>query len=208
MMQLELIISLMSLPYFFGTRTDTIPAEISYLTPKPVKLGFNFLPYAHKLKIGISWAGDPKFKNDFARSMRLKDLRAIFDIPNAEIFSLQKGSMKRQWGDKQIDLLKNTEDMIYHDLAPVLTDYNRTANAIKEMDAVVSVDTSVAHLAGAIGTKVFTLLPHHVDPRWLLSRSDSPWYPTMTLCRKNALGEAWEAVAGRAAQLLATKANA
>ena len=130
-----------------------------------------------RLRIGLVWSGNPNHKEDHDRSMQLGILSELFDL-DATFVSLQK--------DPSTDdraLLSRSEVI---DLTAELTDFAETAALMSCLDLVISVDTSVAHLAGALGRPVWTLLPHTADYRWLLDRDDSPWYPTMRLFRQDA----------------------
>ena len=171
--------SLLSLPGLLRTNLETIPASIPYLHPDPEKKRhwqgyFAALP---GLKIGIVWAGNPHFGNDSNRSCRLSDFAPLFDLPGVSLFSLQKEAGALRRAD-----LPTTASLT--DLSEHLTDFTDTAAIVANLDLVISVDTAVAHLAGAIGAPVWTLLPFSPDWRWLLDRKDTPWYPTMRLFRQ------------------------
>jgi len=118
--------------------------------------------------------------------MSLSHFAGIFDIPAAHFFSLQVGPAAAQ-----IASLAPTARLI--DLTSQLTDFADTAAFIEQMDLVIAVDTAVAHLAGALGKPIWTLLPFKPDWRWMVHRSDSPWYPTMRLFRQSRPGD-WEGV--------------
>lgn len=183
---------LLSLPHVFETTVDTIPALSKYISvwsnrrniwrmrilqSREIKPGF---------RIAIVWAGAASHKNDRARSCRLDDFGPLADIEGVHLYSLQKGRPAQQlyrsgMGRKVIDLRFG------------LLDYGDTAAALENFDLVVSVDTSVAHLAGALGIPVWTVLPTSSDWRWMLDREDSPWYPTMRLFRQKSAGD-WSEV--------------
>ena len=130
-----------------------------------------------RLRVGLVWSGNPNHENDHNRSVPLGILSELFDL-DAAFVSLQK--------DPSADdraLLSRSEVI---DLTAELTDFTETAALMSCLDLVISVDTSVAHLAGALGRPVWTLLPFTPDYRWLLERDDSPWYPTMRLFRQDA----------------------
>jgi hypothetical protein len=129
------------------------------------------------LRVGLVWSGNPNHKNDHNRSVPLGILSELFDL-DAAFVSLQK--------DPSADdraLLSRSEVI---DLTAELADFTETSALMSCLDLVISVDTSVAHLAGALGRPVWTLLPYTPDNRWLLDRDDSPWYPTMRLFRQGA----------------------
>jgi tetratricopeptide (TPR) repeat protein len=168
-----------SLPLAFGTRLDTIPAAKSYLPPPPeavVKRWDDRLGPRDKLRIGLVWSGNPKHGNDHNRSIPLRMLSRLLDA-DATFVSLQKDPRP----DDQAVLLERT-DII--DLTADLTDFIETSALVSCLDLVITVDTSVAHLAGALGCTTWVLLPYTPDYRWLLDRDDSPWYPTMRLFRQ------------------------
>jgi tetratricopeptide (TPR) repeat protein len=191
----DLQIPLLSLPLTFGTRVETIPSLVPYLhAPKEhvdacaARLGAKTRP-----RVGIAWAGNMRQQNDRNRSMPLAALRALRAGP-WELLSLQKETRLR---DAEA-LAANPPIRRFDD---ELRDFRDTAALIHHMDAVVSVDTSVAHLAGAMGKPLFVMLTHAADWRWHLDPTRSPWYPTATLIRQAAPGE-WEAVAEAAARQL------
>ncbi|MDB9315111.1 TIGR03032 family protein [Spirulina sp. CS-785/01] len=168
---------LMSLPYCLGTTLETIPTDIPYLSVE----GKASIPQPSNpniLKVGIVWGGSPTHKNDSNRSCRLSDFYPILRLPNIKFYSLQKG-------DRTAEFARLPEDIEIEDLSPQLTDYAATARIIKELDLIITVDTSVAHLAGAFGKLVWTLLCYTPDWRWMLDRNDTPWYPTMRLFRQS-----------------------
>jgi tetratricopeptide (TPR) repeat protein len=167
------------LPLAFGTRLDTVPAGTSYL-PAPgagrvqgweARLG----PHT-KLRVGLVWSGRPTHTNDHNRSIPLRMISRILNV-DATFVSLQKEPRP----DDRAALLERSEIV---DLTADLTDFAETAALISCLDLVITVDTSVAHLAGALGCPTWILLPHTPDYRWLLDRDDSPWYPTVRLFRQ------------------------
>jgi tetratricopeptide (TPR) repeat protein len=176
-----------SLPLAFATRLDTIPSATSYL-PAPAqtrvqtwqdrledRLKTRPGPH-HRLRVGLVWSGNPEHKNDHNRSLPLRTFSRILDL-DATFVSLQKGPKP----DDEKFLRERTEIV---DLTADLTDFSETAALISCLDLVITVDTSVAHLAGALGCPTWILLPYVPDYRWLLDRDDSPWYPTMQLFRQ------------------------
>ena len=179
-------VPLLSLPYMFNTTLDTIPARIPYLYLNPEADSVFHLGDSHDLKIGIVWAGRPTHANDNNRSIDLKWFKCLLDIRNCEFFSLQVGEHRE-------DIKQHGYHHTIKDLGKQFTDFHHTASAILQLDLVISVDTAVAHLAGALGKPVWTLLPFVPDWRWMLDRSDSPWYPSMTLFRQKETGD-WSPV--------------
>jgi hypothetical protein len=181
---------LASMPLAFNTRLATIPADVPYLqAPADAveRLGRRLASSGGAFKVGIVWAGAAGHPNDRKRSVPLELLAPLAGIPNVKLFSLQKGPPAEQ--------LKAPSAPPVEDLARELDDFADTAAAMHHLDLVVSVDTSAAHLAGALGRPVWTLLPFSPDWRWLLGRADSPWYPTMRLFRQPKLG-AWRDLFG------------
>ena len=141
------------------------------------------------MRIGIVWAGNPNHKNDRRRSIDPLLLAPLAQIPGARWFSLQKDSSPAK------------DAGFASHLGAELADFADTAAAIENLDLVISVDTAVAHLAGALGKPTWTLLPFAPDWRWLLDRDDSPWYPTMRLFRQPEPGD-WTAVISAVAAAL------
>jgi tetratricopeptide (TPR) repeat protein len=167
-----------SLPRAFGTRLDTIPSAIPYLpalSDSRVQAWEGRIGPRRTLRVGLVWSGNPEHDNDHNRSIPLRTLARILDV-GATFVSVQKDPRP---DDKAV--LEQT-DMI--DLTSYFTDFAETAALISCLDLVITVDTSVAHLAGALGRPTWTLLPYIPDYRWLLDRDDSPWYPTMRLFRQ------------------------
>ena len=186
---------LMSLPHILGTTLDTIPAQIPYLEIREQNVVFPILhsSQTNKLKVGIVWCGSPTHKNDRNRSCQLDDFAPILKIKNIDLFSLQKVT-------KPTDIAKLQEFNVC-DLSYYLRDYGDTARAIAQLDLVITVDTSVAHLAGALGKPVWTLLCYSPDWRWMLERNDTPWYPTMRLFRQSQPRD-WVGVFNQVAEAL------
>ena len=167
---------LLSLPYLLGTTLDTIPATIPYLSAPQVSTTNT------TLNVGIVWGGNSKNGTDRDRSITLTELLPLLSLTGVEFHSLQKGRSE----ELQQFLVAHPEIAIV-DLDPQLEDFADTAAAIARLDLVISVDTSVAHLAGAMGKPVWILLNAVPDWRWFLDRADSPWYPTARLFRQHSL---------------------
>jgi hypothetical protein len=171
--------SLMSLPLAFGTTVDTIPTA-NYLPPLPIERIQTWetrLGPHDRLRVGLVWSGNPKQGNDRNRSMPLKTLMPLLDV-DATFVSLQKDIRP---DDKA--LLNERADIV--DLTADLTDFVKTAALISCLDLVITVCTSVSHLAGTLGRPTWVMLPHLPDWRWLLDRADSPWYPSVRLFRQD-----------------------
>jgi tetratricopeptide (TPR) repeat protein len=169
-----------SLPLAFKTRLETIPSATPYL-PAPAESRLQAwerrLGPHDRLRVGLVWSGNPKHKNDDNRSIPLRRLARVLDV-DATFVSLQKDPRP---GDKAI-LLEQSGIL---DLTAHLTDFAETAALVSCLDLVITVDTSVAHLAGAQGSPTWLLLPYLPDWRWLLDRDDSPWYPSLRLFRQD-----------------------
>ena len=189
-------VSLMSLPGIFGTRLETIPSQVPYITADPVLLTEwkNRLDNNDFFKVGLVWSGNPHNIRDHGRSCLLSNFACLAAIPGVAFYALQKGTAS-------LEVLNPPEGMTIVNLDRELKDFADTAAVIASLDLVISVDTAVIHLAGAIGKAVWTLLPFAPDWRWLLEREDSPWYPSMRLFRQTYPGD-WEGVMQRVRQVL------
>ena len=169
-------IPILSLPYYFKTDIVSIPCTIPYIKEdksKNEKWEKIIVP-SEKLKIGIVWAGNPRHGNDRIRSCPLEKFQPLINRDDVEVYSMQLGA-----GLYQLDEQKKIIDLKEYN-----TDLTEAAGAIANLDLIISVDTSIVHLAGALGKKVWVLLPMFPDWRWLLGRDDTPWYPTMKLYRQ------------------------
>ena len=170
---------LLSLPGVFGTEPDTVPADIPYITAPSDRPA---LPDGAGFKVGLAWAGSPANPSDLRRSMDLDVLRPLLDVSRCTFYSLQHGPA----GD-QIDAAGLSGKL--HDLRPVMSDFVAMAGLIGQLDLVISICTSVAHLSGAMGAETWVMLSADADWRWLKDRNDTPWYPTMRLFRQDTLGD-------------------
>ena len=181
---------LLSLPHAFGTTLETVPAAIPYLRPDPERLAAwrRRLPAGEGPRVGVVWSGNPKHGNDRNRSIPLDAFRAI-DPGGVRFIALQP-----QVRAADEEALANWREAA--DFGPDLHDFAETAALVEALDLVVTVDTSMAHLAGALGKAVWILLPFGPDWRWMLERSDSPWYPTARLYRQETPGD-WTPVLQR-----------
>ena len=187
----------LSLPYVFGTTTESVPADVPYLEiPDDAAVD---LSGGTGFKVGLVWAGNPKHLNDRNRSADLKAFAPLLEVAGCSFYSLQVGK-------RQADLADLGFADRITDLADQLTDFTVTEAAIRDLDLVITVDTAVAHLAGALGRPVWLLLPFAPDWRWLMDREDTPWYPTMRLFRQSKRGD-WREVMGRVADALREQAD-
>jgi hypothetical protein len=177
----DLYFPLLSMPRLVGTTLQNIPADVPYVHPdKEMSSRWHERLAEHhgRKKVGLVWAGRPQHTNDRNRSMKLNLFEPLLQVDGVTFFSLQTG--------------KSQTDQWLIDLSGQLDDFAMTAAVIANLDLVITVDTAVAHLAGALGKPAWVLLPFVPDWRWLLDRDDSPWYPTMRLFRQ-VCGEDWEA---------------
>jgi hypothetical protein len=183
---------LLSLPLAFGTRLETIPAASPYLrAPAGPDREPVFGPKGRP-RIGVAWSGNPGHGDDHNRSIALEVMLPLFDF-DATFVSLQK-----RVRDTDKAALERSPVV---DIMRSLLDFSDTAELISELDLVITVDTSIAHLAGALGKPVWILLPFIPDWRWLLDREDSPWYPTARLFRQSESSE-WRGVIMRVRQAM------
>jgi Glycosyltransferase family 9 (heptosyltransferase) len=183
-----------SLPLAFKTSLDTIPQNMPYLrAPKQATAHWAALLGARRsLRIGLAWAGNTRHVRDGERSMRLHDLLPLLEI-DATFVSLQK-----EVRAADAEILANSGMGRFGEQ---LGDFSDTAGLISQLDLVISVDTGVAHLAGALGKPVWILLTHAPDWRWLLDRDDTPWYPAARLFRQSDSRE-WGSVVARVGEAL------
>ncbi|MEN9902403.1 MAG: hypothetical protein RL651_1067 [Pseudomonadota bacterium] len=177
----DLATPLMSLPLALGTMLETIPATVPYIQVSDTAPATN----SGRPRVGLVWSGSAGHKNDKNRSMALSVLAPLFELP-VDWVCLQPDVREsdRAWLAAHPEVVLNQ---------PALTDFAETARIIAGLDWVVTVDTAVAHLAGALGKDVWLLLPTGPDYRWLLDRTDSPWYPTARLFRQSERGD-WAGV--------------
>ena len=186
----DLYCPLLSLPRAFGTTLATIPAEVPYVAPPADRAAAwrARLAALPGVRIGLVWAGNPQHVNDTRRSIALRALLPVLAQPGVRFVSLQK---ELRPGDAE---LLGVHPQVTH-LGDDLASFEDTAAVIALLDLVIAVDTSVAHLVGALGKPVWMLLPASPDWRWLLDREDSPWYPTARLFRQSAPDEWGDVVA-------------
>jgi tetratricopeptide (TPR) repeat protein/glycosyltransferase involved in cell wall biosynthesis/ADP-heptose:LPS heptosyltransferase len=208
--EFDLHFPLISLPHLFGTTLETIPAPIPYLTSSPCfdqKIGDNSLLLNSNFNIGIVWAGNPNHKQDALRSCELKYFLPLLNLSEVKLYSLQKGDRVKDLATLGFDPpqppLKRGELVHIENLDSQLNDFADTAAIVDQLDLVITVDTAVAHLAGAMGKPVWLLLGNHQDWRWMQQREDSPWYPTMRLFRQSQPGD-WDELFQRVFSALET----
>jgi Tfp pilus assembly protein PilF len=200
--------ALMSLPGILQTDADSIPADVPYLSPPPGRVEHwrQRLPTDGRLRVGINWQGNPKYRYDRDRSMALAEFAPLAEVEGVRLFSLQKGP-----GAEQLSAAPFAVEDLGSQLDNGETNLCDAAAVIKNLDLVVTSDTAVAHLAGALGAPVWVALSHLPDWRWgFANREDSPWYPTMRLFRRQAAGswkELFVRMAGRLEQLVERREN-
>ncbi|WP_207462195.1 glycosyltransferase [Azospirillum sp. SYSU D00513] len=193
--------ALSSLPRLFGTGSQGIPTTGPYLEADRELADWwkrrldQLVPRTYR-RIGLVWAGRPSHGNDHNRSLRLNQLAPLFDLDEVAFLSLQIGpaaaDIGRYFGRAPLV-----------NLAPEITDFDDTLAILSGLERLISVDTAVAHLAGAMERPASVLLPFAPDWRWLIDRSDTPWYPSLTLHRQNAPGD-WTAPLHEVVNLLRT----
>jgi hypothetical protein len=181
----DLQASLLSLPALLGTTLESIPAEVPYLdvpgrVPNRGSLAEVLAASAGQVRVGLAWSGRPTHKRDAERSLDPALLAPLAELPGVAWHSFQRDDPRRP-----------LPGMV--SLGPLLSSFSDTAYALSGMDLVVSVDTALVHLAGALGVPALVLLPFGPDFRWLLHRADSPWYPTLRLYRQPLPGD-WGSV--------------
>ena len=181
--QFDAHVSIMDLPGLFETTEQTITDSVPYIHACPIKSA----QWSHELsgtdlKVGIVWAGSARHTNDHNRSCRLKHFLPLCQIEDVRLYGLQKGEPARQ-----------AKEMPLINLGEQFDDFTDAAAAIDNLDLIISVDTAVLHLAGAMGKPVWALLAYSPDWRWMLKRADSPWYPSMRLFRQQKWGD-WDSL--------------
>jgi hypothetical protein len=170
----------MELPLHHGTTLENLPAQVPYLKVPPESQAHwreKMKPWRDSFKLGLCWAGDMRQVNDRNRSVCLSQLQVLTELAGVQCFSLQKAS-GGPFTDVEIDGGKLV------DLTHEWDHFGDSAAMIGQLDLVITVDTAVAHLCGALGKPVWVLLAPNADWRWLLERDDSPWYPSMRLFRR------------------------
>jgi tetratricopeptide (TPR) repeat protein len=180
---------LLSLPLALKTAVDTIPSKVPYLkVPEgALEAALQLTWPDRKLRVGVVWSGNPKCTEDQTRSVPLASFEPLLSLGGVQFFSLQMGAAA-----ESLDPMR----WAMTDLRPAIRDFADTAALMQQLDLVLTVDTAVAHLAGALAKPTWLLLPFAPDWRWLLDREDSPWYPTMRIFRQKRPGD-WQEVIER-----------
>ena len=168
-------VPLMSLPQVLGVTLDDVGADVPYLRAEATALPHD------AMNIGIAWAGAPENTLNTRRSFPLAMLAPLFDIPRVRVYSLKRDGEALTPAD-----MSTSERLV---AVPGRDDFDTMASLVASLDLVISVDTSLAHLAGALGKHVFVLLAYVADWRWMLGRADNPWYPAARLFRQQAIGD-------------------
>ena len=189
---------LMSLPLAFRTTLETIPARMPYLTPSAAaaqEWRGRLARGGGGFKVGLAWTGNPEFSRARAKSCPVEDLRRLVEAADCVFCSLQTGEAAAQAASL------SSAGRTVSDHSRELSSFEETAALISQLDLVITIDTAVAHLAGALGRPVWVLLPFSADWRWLRSRADSPWYPTARLFRQPRPGDWASVIAAASAEL-------
>jgi predicted O-linked N-acetylglucosamine transferase (SPINDLY family)/ADP-heptose:LPS heptosyltransferase len=193
----ELACPLLSLPRAFATSLDTIPADVPYLSADPDAVArWRQALDGPGLKVGLAWAGSPLHRRDARRSIHVETIEPLLMCAGIRWFALQVG-------ERAADLARLPSGLV-SDLSPRLSDFADTAAAIANLDLIITVDTALAHLAGALGRPTWLMLNATPDWRWLTDREDSPWYPTLRLFRQRRRGD-WQDVVERIRAALARR---
>ena len=196
-MQVQFHAALMDLPARFGVALETVPSQVPYLRVPPearARVAARLQAWGGRPRVGIAWRGSPAQTNDRNRSLPFDTLRPLLATPGVQFFNLQPDAGRRAVdGPLPAQLVDCTGEW---------NDFADSAALVDELDLVITVDTAIAHLAGALGKPVWILLAPNADWRWLLDRTDSPWYPTARLFRRG-FGEERAAQVARVAQALA-----
>jgi Flp pilus assembly protein TadD len=188
----DLYAPLLSVPGILGTNLAGIPSGIGYVIPEAGRVAHwrRRLAGLDGYRVGIGWQGNPKYAKDRYRSIPLAHFAPLAQVPGVRVVSLQKGG-----GEEQLEALRSRLPIL--DFSAELDEasgpFVDTVAILKSLDLVVTSDSALAHLAGAVGVPVWVALPSAPDWRWLLGRDDSPWYPTMRLFRQKTLGD-WAGV--------------
>ena len=194
---------LMSLPLAFHTTLDNLPSRVPYLRAPERKAAAwqrRFMGLGTGLKVGLAWSGNPRFGAARIKACPVHLLDALLSVPGCAFVSLQTGDAAAE----AAGLARKDRPVI--EAGPELAGFDDTAALVAALDLVISIDTAVAHLAGALGKPVWIMLPYAADWRWLVDREDSPWYPTARLYRQPHPGE-WGSVVGRLAADLALRSK-
>ena len=183
--------SMIDVPMFLGLNDDQLGLRNYLKSSRQADLS----QYDGMHKIGLVWAGNPRHPSDQKRSTKLSHFRGIHDIPNVKLFNLQKDLRMRAYANQSdpIDLTAGCEDMKIIDCSPFLEDFDDTAAILNELDLLISVDTSVLHIAASMGKPTWGLLHYNPDWRWCATGDKSVWYPSLRLFRQPERDN-WDAV--------------
>jgi Glycosyltransferase family 9 (heptosyltransferase) len=190
----------MSLPAVFHTAVDTVPWPGAYLGADPELASIKWVRFPdirsekQPLRVGLAWAGNPNYKADRQRSMTIETLIPLLRVPDITWISLQKGPAAEQLSGLPQDIF--IQDIFIWDGSSLDSDLAETAALLSTLDLVVTTDTCIAHLAGAMAKPVWILLPHLSDWRWMQDVETTPWYPTARLLRQKVRGD-WAGVLAR-----------
>jgi ADP-heptose:LPS heptosyltransferase len=198
----DLQVLLLSVPHALGTRIDTIPGESPYLFVPPdyARKWRDAVPARGRPRIGLVASGNPRYRDDAVRSVALARLAPLLALGGIDWYWLQPETR-----DDELDVLLQYPDV--RQIGARFADFGDTAAVIDQLDLVISVDTAVAHVAGALGKPVWLMVPFQADWRWMLDREDSPWYPSLRLFRQARPGAWDEVVQAVAAALRARTAH-
>jgi tetratricopeptide (TPR) repeat protein len=189
--------TLLEVPSILGDTIETIPATVPYLRADPTRVAHwrAYLNHDQAFKIGIAWHGNPNQKDGLIRRCALRDMAPIWNLPGVTVYSLQVGAGREELsagdGVPVIDFGDIDRDGAFMDTAAIM----------EALDLVITIDTSIAHLAGGLGRPVWMVVPYWADWRWMIDRPDSPWYPTMRIFRQSQPGE-WQPVFAELANAL------
>lgn len=186
--EFDLFIPMMSLPGVLEIRDHNLPVKVPYLHAEPERVARwkERLAGDDKLKVGLVWTGNPGNKSMWHRSIKLDKLLPWFDVPGVSLYSLQFGASEEELADIP-------DDMELTHLGEEVAEFEELAAAAENMDLILTVDTAMAHLAGALGLPVWVMLAFPADWRWRLDDEDTPWYPTLRLFRQEQTDE-WKPV--------------
>jgi len=192
---------LLSLAGTLGIDATSIPAHVPYLTADASRrreIAATLSARGSAFRAGLAWAGNPRNTNDRRRSVPLAALAPLLSLPGVAWFALAKDD-----GEDQVRAVPEATRLVVLDAR---RDFDGTAALVADLDLVVTVDTSIAHLAGALARPTFVLLPFHADWRWRTGRADSDWYPTVSLFRQPAPGD-WASVVAKLSGAIAARAK-
>ncbi len=196
--QFDCHLAIMSLPGIFKTTIETIPNKVPFLRTDPARSAYwrdEFARRTKKFKVGLVWEGGPFQPENFLRSNSLAAYAPLADVPGVAFFGLQKGPAEAQCNNPPAG-------MDFTNLGPYIKDFNDTAAMLENLDLLISIDTSVVHVAGGLGKPIWMLLAWSPGQMWMYKREDSPWYPTMKIYRQPAFKDWATPVARVKADLL------